>query len=279
MKSNVIIQGDIGTGKTRSLITLLPTYIDERGKEHEGVGLERVGVISMEPGGEATLGRNLCGAPNAHSHVIHQKFIPAVDVPWETLAQYVELANRLPLKTLLETTDPQKNRYRQFVELYSTCADYVCDHCGESFGHIDGWTDKMAIGIDALTGLTRAAIQNLVGGKPIRSLPEIGTIMEFIESFLDKFWSSTKCSAILLAHIDREQSPLTGMSTLTIHTIGQKLAPKIVKKPDEVITSYVADGTYLWSTEPTGTEVQKRRRLPLSSRIPADFREVFNERA
>src|SRR5258706_6803197 len=110
MKSNWLVQGDIGTGKTRSLITLLPTYIDERGEEHEGAGQE-VFLISMEPGAEATLGRNLCGATRAGDHVIHQHFIPATNVPWETLGAYITLANSLPMKTLIEIPDPIKRLY------------------------------------------------------------------------------------------------------------------------------------------------------------------------
>jgi hypothetical protein len=274
MKSNWLLQGDIGTGKTRSLITLLPTYIDERGEQCEGAGQE-VYLISLEPGAEATLGRNLCGAPRAGDSVIHQHFIPATDVPWDTLGAYITLANSLPMKTLIETADPRKREYRQAVELYNTCTEFVCDHCSQSFGNVAEWGDDRTAVIDSMTGLTTAFTQNLVGGKPIKTLPEYGVIMGFIESFLVKWWSGTQCSAGLLAHIDREFDPLTGMSVITMHTIGQKLAPRLVKIPDEVISSHYHDGRFYWSTEPVSTEVMKRRRLPLSDNLPADFTQIY----
>lgn len=276
MKTNVLNQGDIGTGKTRALITLLPTYVDERGDIHEGAGVAPF-LISMEAGSEATLGRNLCGAPRHGDHVIHHHHIPAINVPFETLASYIELANSIPYDTLLKTEDPNKRQYRQAIELCDATRDFVCDHCGEHFGAVREWDDSRAIIIDSLTGLTKAFTMNVIGGKPFPSLPQVGGIMALIEGFLDNYWSATQCSAILLAHIDRENDPLSGMSKITAHTIGQKLAPRLVKKPDEVITSYVGeDGRYYWSNALiAGNEVQKRRRLPLSATLEPNYRQLF----
>lgn len=298
MKTNVLLQGEIGTGKTRSLMTLLPHYIDEDGRVQDGAGLD-VFLVSMEAGAEATLGRNFCGSPTAIDNPIHQVYVPANAADWDTVRAYVKLANELPLDQLLKTQDPNRRQYRQFMQVFSVLSDYTCIHCGENFGDVGTWNrppdaeppndetsppaavwiDPLprprAICLDSLTGLTKAATQNLVGGKPIRSLPEIGTIMDFIEAFFDLFWGNTACSAICLAHVDREISPLTGISTITVHTIGQKLAPRLVKKPDEVITSHYSDGRYFWSTEGGPNEVMKRRRLPVSDNLPADFSQIF----
>lgn len=274
MKTNVLLQGEIGTGKTRSLMTLLPEYVDEDGVVRRGAE-RRVFLISLEAGAEATLGRNLCSHADSISWPIHQMYVPASNIEWSVLRKYVELANTLPLDNLLKTTDPDKRRYRQFMQVLASLSSFTCDHCHEEFGDVAEMDDHSAVALDSLTGLTKAATQNLVGGKPIRSLPEIGTIMDFIEAFFDLFWGNTACSAICLAHVDREISPLTGQSTITVHTIGQKLAPRLVKKPDEVITSHYSDGRYFWSTEGGPNEIMKRRRLPISDNLPADFSQIF----
>lgn len=276
MKTNVLNQGDIGCGKTRSLITLLPVYIDETGEAREGAGVEPF-LISMEPGSEATLGRNLCGAPKHGDYVIHHHHIPAVNVPFETLAAYITLANSLPYDTLAKTEDPDKRSYQQAIALCDATRDFVCDHCHESFGAVREWGEERAIIIDSLTGVTKAFSMNAIGGKPFPSLPQVGLIMSLIEGFLENFWSATRCSAILNAHIDRENDPLSGMSKITVHTIGQKLAPRLVKKPDEVFQSYVGeDGSHYWSNQSlSGNEVMKRRRLPLSATLAPDYSQLF----
>lgn len=278
MKSNWLLQGDIGTGKTRALKTLLPTFLDENDRVQEGVGLDLVALISMEPGAEATLGRNFCGAADAHEHVIHHHFIPPVAVGFDIIADFIELANRVPTKTLLETTDPDKRHYKQAIELCSATADFVCDGCGASFGAIRDWPETHGVALDSLTGMTKAFTQNVVGGKPVLSLPEYNIIMNLMEAFIDAYWGNTKCWAGMIAHVDREVNPLTGQTNITVHTIGQKLAPRIVKKPDEVITAHFDPDskTYYWSTEPEGVvaEVQKRRRLPYGSNLAPTFAQM-----
>lgn len=274
MKSNVLLEGDLGTGKTSSLITLQKTYIDHSGATKAGAGLDTF-LISMESGAEAVLSQNFC---DTHPDGLHIHYIPPTAVPWATVREYVKLANQLPLDNLLKTADPNKRHYQQLMELYSVCQNFTCDRCNRDFGDVGEWDDSRAVALDGLTSLTTAAIQNLVGGKPIRSLPEIGTIMDFIESFMRLFWGNTKCTAVLLAHVDREVSPLTGMSTLTAHTIGQKLAPRLTKMADEVIVSLVNDNQqYRWSTAASGVEL-KHRRLPLSDSLAPNFAQLFSAR-
>jgi hypothetical protein len=117
-------------------------------------------------------------------------------------------------------------------------------------------------------------IFSTVGSRPFLSLPEIGGIQQQIEGFMDLAWGGTRCTSVLLAHIERETSPLTGLSTLTTATIGQKLAPKLARKPDEIIVAECIDGKYVWNTEEAGRGL-KRRRLPLSASLAPDFSQLF----
>lgn len=275
MKSNVLIEGDIGTGKTTSFRTLLPTFlaeIDTAGTlgEFHGYGLSRVGIVSLEPNIDAALGPNLCSG-RLKGAGIHVHNIPPLDVDWAVIRKYAILLNTMSLDKVLETTDPDKSKYRQFLDVFDTLADFTCDLCGENFGPVDEWTSDMAIGLDSLTGLTTVARQLVVGGKPILSRPEYNPVMNMIENMLMLFWGKTACWAILTAHIDREVSPLTGQTSVTAHTIGQKLAPRIVKMPDEIILSEVDErGRVTWSTVTPGT-ITKRRRLPRASGLDPSF--------
>jgi hypothetical protein len=108
------------------------------------------------------------------------------------MVKYAKLLNTLSLDKVLETTDPDKPKYRQFLEVFETMADFTCDLCGENFGPVDEWPEDAAIGLDSLTGLTTVARQLVVGGKPILSRPEYNPIMNMIENFLMLFWGKTE---------------------------------------------------------------------------------------
>ncbi len=271
MKTNILLQGDIGTGKTTALRTLLPEWLDDRGAAHRGAGLE-VFVVSMEPGIEAALERNLCGGDLTPA--IHHHYHPPANVDWATMRKWAQVMHVASIEQAIKTTDPGRQQYTQFLDLFGICADFTCDRCGQSFGDVGEWSPDRAICLDGLTGLTKMAIFSTVGSRPFISLPEIGGIQALIEGFMDLVWGGTKCTAILLAHIEREISPLTGMSTLTTRTIGNKLAPKLAAKPDEIIVAECVDGKYTWNTEEAGRGL-KRRRLPLSTSLTPDFAQLF----
>jgi hypothetical protein len=267
VKSNILLMGEIGTGKTTGLRTLLPEYIDSQGKVQRGAGLETF-LIAMEPGWEAALGNHTCDMG------LHVRYLPPAAVGWEVIHKYVTLAHTMSIDALLKIADPGRSHYTQFMELFNTCKDFRCDRCGESFGDVSTWDDSRAICGDGLTSLTTMALQAIVGGKPIKSLPEYGVTMEFIESFFKLFWGNTQCTAVFTAHIDREVNPVTGLSTITAHTLGQKLAPKLVKIPDEVILCKHERNTYRWSTV-DDLYILKHRRLPESDTLVPSFAQLF----
>lgn len=269
MKSNVLLMGEIGAGKTTALRTLLPEYIDDTGTVQRGAGLETF-LLAMEPGWEATLGSQTC-AMGFHVH-----YLPPAQVGWDVVQKYVTLAHTMSIDALLKVSDPGRSHYTQFMQLFNTCKDFTCDRCGDSFGDVSEWDEGRAICGDGLTSLTTMALQAIVGGKPIKSLPEYGTTMEFIEAFFKLYWGNTRCTAVFTAHIDREVNPVTGLSSITAHTIGQKLAPKLVKIPDEVIIAKHERGGYRWSTV-DDTYVLKHRRLPESDNLPPTFAQLFKD--
>lgn len=270
MKTNTVIQGQIGSGKTRSALTLLPEYEDpSTGKVRKGAGLTTL-VMSLEPGFGHVFGPNGC-KQGLH---VHYHYPRAVD--WDTIGSYVKLMRNLSIKDVVEMSDPKKRDYTGFAELFNVCKDYTCDNCGQSFGAINELDESYAVFWDSLSPLSVLVQQAVCGGKPVPSKPEYFTMFGFALSFLRLVFQSTRCSVVLTAHIDRELDPVTGESILTLDTIGQRLAKQVVKMPDELVTAYEDSGKFYWSNQPGRTgQIVKRRALPLSDSLAPDFAQIF----
>jgi len=280
VKINVLLEGQIHTGKTTALRTLLPVWIDNNKMEHRGAGLSTF-VVSLDPGIDASLGPNLCdGGATVRSLVapIHYHYIPQRPMDSEAAKAWAARAHNMTTDNLIKFQDPDRNKYTQFLDLYELIDDLVCAGCAQHFGSIFKLGPEWAIALDGCTGLTNIARTNHVGSRPALSLPEYGTIMGSIETFMDLWWGNTLCSAVLIAHVERENDPLTGLSYITTSTIGQKLAPRLDKKPDDVIlTERIIDQKgvkYVWNTAEKGMTL-KSRHLPLRNDLPADFSQMF----
>lgn len=267
MKSNILIEGEVGSGKTYALRTLLPEYTDHDGTVRRGAG-KRTLLVSLEPGAEATLHHNLCRTRDDFG--IHVHYIQPLAISWDDMAMWARIINSMPLEKALAQEDSQKRKCTQFMELLNTCKSFVCDRCGLEAGDAGELGDDTALALDGLSNLTIIARHLCVGLKPILSRPEYNPVMDTVENFLRLFWGGTKCSAILLAHIDREINPVSGMSMITVHTIGQKLAPRILKMPDETMLAEYEDGKYTWTTNLTG-HILKTRNMPRATGLAPDL--------
>lgn len=267
-KSNIIIQGDVNTGKSRAEITLLPEYVDETGKWHRGAG-QRVATIGIEANADVALGYNICGR-HTRGEGIHYHYIPTVAITWNEYKTWMGIINTMKMDKALEMQDPNRHKCRQLLDVIDACNSFTCDLCGEDLGDMSEWGDEWTAVLDGLTGLTTIARHLCVGMKPILSRPDYNPVMGAVENFLDLWWGATRCNTVLLSHVDREVSPVTGTTSITIHTIGQKLAPRLVKKPDEIITATYDEGRYLWHTELPG-QITKVRRMPRGVDFEPDF--------
>lgn len=272
MKANVLLLGPVGSGKSYSLRTLLPHWPDERGTAHTGVGKE-VMLLALEPGADATLGHFSCEMGlHVHQH------LPAT-IGWEEMEEWVDRLGKLSMEDVAKMTVPitVRQHYQHFLQLYSICAHFKCDRCGEDFGPVDSWGEDRVFAVDGLSGLSDMASQYLIGPKPIRSLPQTGAAQELIKAFLQKC-VSIPASFALIAHWSREVNETTGSTSITVDTIGQKLAPKLLKLFDEIAVSR-RDGTkFSWSTLEDRIEL-KARRLPYKDNLEPDFGLIFGTKA
>jgi hypothetical protein len=252
MKTNTLLMGPIGTGKTHALKTLLD------------LGLE-VFVLSLEPGIEHVLG----DTPPSQCH--WKKIFPAV-TDFETFRRSLHKASMLTMEQL-QRAPGNKADCLQLLEVIDACNDFVCDRTGESFGALDSWGEDRVFAVDGLTGLSQMCSDLIVGDKLIKTQPEWGTAMELVYRTISLWASATKCSFVLLSHIARETDEVTGGTKITLSTLGNKLAPRIPPIFDEVITTTRQGRKFVWSNMENGYDL-KGRRLPFGEYTP-DFAHIF----
>jgi len=254
VKINALLLGPIGTGKTYSLRTFLDVGID-------------VFILSLEPGVAATLEET----DEAH---VHWHYIKPANVDWDTLSESASLLNRLPIDAVIKTNSANKQEYNQFLQIYSSCAEFECDRCGKKFGAVDSWGENRAFAIDGLTNLSRMAMQCVAGASPIRSQPQWYAAQGLVENFLVKCTGDLGCSFVLISHVDREIDQVRGGQILTVSTLGRALAPKIPPMFDEVIFAKREGNKFKWSTADVDVDL-KARRLPISDDLEPSFAQIF----
>lgn len=249
--SNIMLVGSTGTGKTYSLRTLRDAGITPF-------------IIATEPGIESTLG-------DIKDPEVHWKYIPPANPDWSDMIDSARKINTMGLDSLAKLSDVNKRKYTQFIDVLTTCNDFVCDRCGTSFGDVGSWGPDRALVIDSLSGLNIMAMNLVVGSKPTKSMSDWGMAMDNLERLLIKLTTALKCHFILTAHLEREQDEISGGVQLMASTLGRKLAPRIPRFFDEVVMTK-RDGTkFSWSTAGLNVDL-KARRLKISDGLEPSFK-------
>lgn len=246
----ILLMGESGTGKTNSLRTLISAGITPF-------------VEFLEPGME-TIGDIFNGKQ------AHYKYRKAFTANWLQLKEMARVVNALPLDGLAKLQDAQKTKHVAFMDLISDANDFKCDCCQRSWGDVTKWNTDRAFCIDGLTGLSDMAMALLVGSKPLRSMSDWGIAQNMIMGFLNYIISDVTCTFVLISHQEREKDEVTGGTSVTVSTLGQKLAPKIPAKFSDVISVERVGTKFTWSTAATNA-VTKTRNLSIASGLDASF--------
>jgi len=268
MKTNTLLLGPIGSGKTYVLRTLLAEYPTPTGATRRGAGL-RCGLLALEPGWEATNGDLTC---DMGFHV--RQHLPA-RIPWPSAEEWAGRIGTMSMKAVAEMEVPHiiRQDYQQFVGLYRHASHFVCERCEQDFGNVNDWDEDSVFVIDGLSGMSAMAIHLVVGPKPLMSLPQYGSAQTLIENYL-KQCVGISASHVLTAHWARELNEVSGGTTITVDTVGVKLAPKILRLYDEIIVTQREGNKYSWSTDDPRIDL-KARRLPYAQNITPDFVNIF----
>jgi hypothetical protein len=254
--------GPAGTGKTHSIGTLVDAGIE-------------VFYIGLEPGLESLLGyytdKGKEIPANLHWHILEA---PKASFT-EFLASSLKL-NTMGMDTLAKMQDPNRSKHDQFLKFIEVLNDFEDQRTGEKFGCIDTWDASRAVVIDGMTGLCRAAMSLVVGGKPMRSQADWGLAQIQVETILRMITDNCKCHSVVLAHVERETDAVLGGVKIMMMTLGKALSPKIAPMFSDVILTVREGSKFSWDTGSSLADVRTRN-LPIAQGINADFGQIINK--
>ena len=259
---NVTLMGPSGTGKTHALGTLVDTGM-------------KVFVLFTESGVESLQGyyadRGRPIPDNLHYHVVR-----APDSSFEDMITAATRINTQSLESLSKLMDPDRAKHNQFISILKALANFIDDRTGESFGSVATWHAGYVLAIDGLTGLGRASMAMVVGGKPVKSQPDWGIAQDQVEKLLRKLCDDCRCSFVLLAHVERETDAVLGGVKLMASTLGVKLAPKIPAMFSDVILTTRQGDKWSWDTANSMADL-KTRNLPIKADLPPNFAAIVTK--
>jgi hypothetical protein len=246
----VILMGDSGTGKTEALKTLI-----------------KAGITPFIIATEQNFIQTMKDAPAGSWHY---KYVnPSPDSSWGKFLDMAKKINDLSYENLTKVTDPFKQAHNKFLEIISICNNFVAEDNGVSYGDASKWQTDRALVIDSLSGVSDMAMALVVGNKPVRSMPDWGVSQNAIKTLLS-LCVSIRCTFILTAHIDREKDEITGGTTVTVKTLGQKLGPDLPRMFSDVIRTRRNADKFVWDTSDSQAVVVGRH-LPFKHDLEPSF--------
>lgn len=263
MKTNVLLLGEVGSGKTHSLRSVVTS------------AKMKLFVLATEQGIESLVGPKSRGGEIPCSEGCHYHYVSPAKDEWDTLISNAKFINTMGMDQLQKMSGMNKTKYSQFIEVLNALCNFKCDRCGEEFGPVDEFEEDCFLAVDGLTGLSQMAMDLTVGAKPIKTQPEWGAAMDTLHRLIKKLTSDLKCSFVLISHITREKDEVSGGSQIMVSTLGNKLAPEIPKPFDEVVLALRDGDEFRWSTTASNT-LLKARVLPWSDNISPDFAQFFS---
>jgi hypothetical protein len=259
---NILLEGEAGTGKTFSIGTLVDT----------GVQVE---YLALESGIESLFGywadRGKPIPENLGWHVLK-----APEASLDELIANAKRVNEYSFEALTKVQDPARTKYNQFIEFLKVLNGFVDQRTGETLGAVNKWPAERFLIIDSLTGINRAAMDMVVGGKPVKSMADWGLAQDAIERILRLLTNDCVCGLVVIAHIEREIDPLFSGTKITVSTLGKALAPKIPSLFSDVIYTYREGPNFYWSTANSSVAL-KTRNLPIADKIPPDFAAIVKK--
>lgn len=253
---NCLLQGDAGTGKTTSVHTLVET------------GLE-VFYLACEPGMESLIGwwadKGKPVPDNLHWH-----YLAPPKSNFSNLIQGAKDVNTQTYEMLTKKQDPKRSEHNYFVKLLECLNGFVDQRTGESFGSVDEWDTSRVLVIDPMTGINRAAMDLVVGNKPVKSPSDWGIAQDQVERLVRMLTDGCRCHFVMLAHVEKELDPILGGMRITVSTLGKALAPKIVPMFSDVVYAYRDGRDFLWSTL-NSNAIVKNRNLRMDDKLPPSF--------
>ncbi len=246
----VALIGDSGTGKTHSLKSLITAGITPF-------------VIATEQNFVQIMQEEL-------GKTAHFKFIaPQAQHAWGNILDMAKKINDLSYENLTKVADPFKQASNKFLDVITTCNNFVCDCCKKSWGSVSSWNTDRALVIDSFTGLSDMAFNLVVGNKPVRAMPDYQVAQNAPRMLLNPLTTQMKAMFVIICHLDREKDELTGGTFLTIKSVGAKVGPDIPRMFSDVIRVRREATAFTWDTADTQSTVTARNIPIKGGQIPS----------
>ena len=259
---NILLMGPAGTGKTTSIGTLVDAGVE-------------VFYLGLEPGLESLLGyytdRKKPIPENLHWHTLQS--------PKASFGDFLEAAkkvNTMSLETLSKMQDPKRHLHNRFLSLLEVLINFPDDRTGKTYGSVADWGTSRALIIDGMSGLGRASMSLVIGGKPVRSQPDWGIAQDNVEKLILQLTEDCICHFVLLAHVEREPDMVLGGVKIVMSALGKALAPKLSPMFSDIILTVREGNKFSWDTGSSIADV-KTRNLEIRSGLPVDFGKIIEK--
>lgn len=257
---NVLLMGPSGTGKTYSIGTLVDSGMP-------------VFYVGLESGLESLLGyfadKKKVVPSNLHWHILE-----APKASFGELLDSAKKINSMALDSIAKMQDPHRGKYNTFLLLIECLNNFVDQRTGEAFGAVDEWDSGRILVMDGMTGLARAAMQLVVGGKPVRSQSDWGIAQDQVEKLVFMLTNNCKVHFVLIAHVEREIDSVLGGVKIMISTLGKALSPKMPAMFSDVILAVREGSKFTWDTGSASADV-KTRNLKIASQQEPSFKTIL----
>lgn len=252
----VMLLGDIGSGKTHSIISALKA------------GLEVFVIITENTGVETLI--DACKKERVSMERLHWRRCTPTQQGWDVMKAQAKLTNNNSVGELQKMeTGLDRFKYPGFMKLLEACEDFVCDRTKEHFGDVMTWGDNRLLALDSMSGLSEITSSHITGHRITMTQPEFGVVQNHIYQLCNTL-CGLNCYFLLTGHIEMESDEAKGITKFMVSTVGRKLAPKLPRVFSEVVYAKVDNGKYLWSTDDSKV-ITKNRALPRGV-FPADFK-------
>lgn len=247
----ILLMGDSGTGKSYSIRSLI-----------------KAGITPFVEATEQNAIQALKDLPDGAWHYRFRS--PQPDQGFTQVFDMASKINTLSYENLTKVSDPFKQAHNKFLDVVADMNKFVCDCHGKDWGAVSSWGTDRAIVVDGLSGLSDMAMALVVGNKPVRSQPDWGVAQNALRMFLNPFTNQIKCTGIIVAHMDREKDEITGGTTITVKTLGQKLGPDLPRMFSDVIRARREGDKFYWDTADSQATVVARH-IRIASNLEASF--------
>jgi hypothetical protein len=244
--TKTLLFGDIGTGKTRAIETLL------------AAGLKPLCIFTEQ--GYGVLGEAL-------KEKVSWVYVKPIKGSLEDFRKQVEAIGTKDQAELGRERD--KDRFvNSPLDLIGKTMEKFVDQNGRDWGNIDDWGTGICFVVDSMTGLTDAIWQNTSGRRALLDKPDYMIAQTQLKNLL-AILCGLRCHVLVIAHAEKEIDPLNGGMRITPALPGKALAGVIGRSFDEVILAQRAGNKFDWTNVADGALSKKRYLSYAANQSPA----------